>query len=331
MLTIRVMTSTLPPDVRDVFERFITDRVHDRRLAPAADHLAGDPLLQPRAARRSTSRPGSATRRRPTTRRATRTSRCSSPTRPAPASTTRPAASWSRAPRTVDDRDLDANRERYLARVERKLPATKDMHPPKLMRGMFELVLRAPLRQGPPRARLRLARRRPRRSEPELLDSRLEEVRSGHSEEPVAEPRAARGRRDERGTSGSRSSAAATRHAVLSWVAPDGFPLSARVPVGLDRDAGRIALGADARRAAADRGPRLPHRPLARARLHMAGELPGPRRPRPRRRRLGARPAPAGRRLRAARRGPARGAAAQLRKKSLRFSARRESGLKQRG
>jgi hypothetical protein len=30
---------------------------------------------------------------------------------------------------------------------------------------------------------------------------------------------------------------------VVSWVGPDGFPLSARVPVRLDRDARRIHLG----------------------------------------------------------------------------------------
>ena len=47
VLTIQIMTSSLPQDVRDVFERFITTRVHDRRRAPAADHLARHPVLQP--------------------------------------------------------------------------------------------------------------------------------------------------------------------------------------------------------------------------------------------------------------------------------------------
>ena len=37
----------------------------------------------------------------------------------------------------VDDRDLDANRERYWRESVEKLPATKDMHPPKPLRGML--------------------------------------------------------------------------------------------------------------------------------------------------------------------------------------------------
>src|SRR5215208_251817 len=37
----------------------------------------------------------------------------------------------------IDDRDLVANRERYWRESGEKLPATKEMHPPKLMRGLF--------------------------------------------------------------------------------------------------------------------------------------------------------------------------------------------------
>jgi hypothetical protein len=37
----------------------------------------------------------------------------------------------------TDDRDLDANRDRYWEESVAKLPATKSMHPPKLLRGML--------------------------------------------------------------------------------------------------------------------------------------------------------------------------------------------------
>ena len=60
----------------------------------------------------------------------------------------------------VDDRDLDANRERYGRESLEKLPATKELLPPKPLRRMFELVLHAHLRARAPGARLRLARRR---------------------------------------------------------------------------------------------------------------------------------------------------------------------------
>jgi hypothetical protein len=79
-------------------------------------------------------------------------------------------------------------------------------------------------------------------AEPTLLDARVEEVRSGHAEaelEPHV-PAAGGGiawdeRIDQLGE----------RHptAVLSWVAPDGFPLSARVKPRVDRAGRRVALG----------------------------------------------------------------------------------------
>src|SRR5918999_5004730 len=38
---------------------------------------------------------------------------------------------------TVNDRDLEANRERYERESLEKLPGTRDMHPPGFVRGMF--------------------------------------------------------------------------------------------------------------------------------------------------------------------------------------------------
>src|SRR3954452_16328582 len=83
----------------------------------------------------------------------------------------------------VDDQDLSANADRYARESLEKLPATKSMMPPKPLRGMFGWYF----------SRL-YVHVRPERiyvwpdgdpaSEPQLLDAHLEEVRSGHDEEP---------------------------------------------------------------------------------------------------------------------------------------------------
>jgi pyridoxamine 5'-phosphate oxidase-like protein len=143
----------------------------------------------------------------------------------------------------VDDRDLSANRERYWRESGEKLPATKEMHPPKLIRGLFDWYY----------ARI-YVHVRPERvfvwesgdiaSPPTLLDAHVDEVRSGRSEEPLEPHEPAIGgevawdpRMEELGRR--------YETAVLSWVAPDGFPLAARVPVSLDRAERRIAIGAE--------------------------------------------------------------------------------------
>jgi hypothetical protein len=143
----------------------------------------------------------------------------------------------------VDERDLEANRERYWRESWEKLPATRDAHPPRVMRGLFgwyytriyvkvrpERVLVWP--GGDPTA------------EPGIYDAHLEEVRAGHSEEPpqTHEPQAGGAvvwdkRMDELG--------ARYRTAAISWAGPDGFPLSVRLPVSVDRVARRITLGAE--------------------------------------------------------------------------------------
>jgi Pyridoxamine 5'-phosphate oxidase len=143
----------------------------------------------------------------------------------------------------IDERDYDANADRYFRESGEKLPATKKMQPPAAIRRMLSWYY----------ARI-YVHVRPERvfvwadgdmtKPPEVHDARLEEVRSGHSEEP-AEPHAevAGGaarwdpRIDELGT----------RYptAVLSWVGPDGFPLSVRLPVELDRERRRIVLGGE--------------------------------------------------------------------------------------
>src|SRR5436190_2127954 len=142
----------------------------------------------------------------------------------------------------VDDRDLAANRERYWRESGEKLPATKEMHPPKLIRGLFDwYYTRIYVHVRP--ERIFVWPNGDVTSPPEVLDSHLDEVRSGQSEEPleplepvlggevVWDPRLEElGRRYDT--------------AVLGWVAPDGFPLAVRLPVSLDRAARRIVLGA---------------------------------------------------------------------------------------
>ena len=78
--------------------------------------------------------------------------------------------------------------------------------------------------------------------EPRLFDAHMEEVRSGHDEEPAAPHAEAAGGRPS-GTSAWRSSAGCYPSAVLSLVAPDGFPFSVRVPISVDSGARRIRLG----------------------------------------------------------------------------------------
>jgi hypothetical protein len=140
----------------------------------------------------------------------------------------------------VDDRDLDANKERYWRESWEKLPGIRNMHPPKLLRGMFGwYYTRIYVKVRPERVFVWWGGDCT--SEPEVHGSHVEEVRSGHSEEPLTDHAPGIGgetawdeRIDELGR----------RHetAVLAWVAPDGFPLSVRVPVRVDRARKRIAI-----------------------------------------------------------------------------------------
>ena len=141
----------------------------------------------------------------------------------------------------VDDRDLTANRERYARESLEKLPGAKSMLPPKPIRGMFNWYFtRLYVHVRPERVYVWPAGDPSR--EPQLLDAHLEEVRSGHVEEPPAEHAAAEGGEplwDERMNElGERYDTA-----VLSIVAPDGFPFSVRVPIELDRERKRVRVG----------------------------------------------------------------------------------------
>jgi len=143
----------------------------------------------------------------------------------------------------VDDRDLDANRERYGRESLVKLPATRAMAPPEPLKRFFSwYYTRIYVHVRPeriyvwPRANLG--------AEPQLYDAHIEEVRSGHNEEPLEghAPPAGGGlawdpRLDELGRT--------YPSAVLAFVAPDGFPFAVRVPVRADAAAGVVRFDAD--------------------------------------------------------------------------------------
>lgn len=143
----------------------------------------------------------------------------------------------------VDDRDLAANRERYWRESWEKLPGTRDMHPPRLMRGLFTwYYTRIYVNVRP--ERVFVWGDGDHAKAPTVLDSHVEEVRSGHIEEPErARPHPGGGalawddRVEELGA----------RHptAVLAWVAPDGFPLAVRVPVQAQSERRRVMIDAE--------------------------------------------------------------------------------------
>jgi hypothetical protein len=144
----------------------------------------------------------------------------------------------------VDDRDLDANRDRYSRESADKIPAVAARQPPELLKKRFSwYYTRIYVHVRPERVYIWPGGDPT--SEPRLLDSHLEEVRSGHDEEPDdyhAPPAGSGGVWDQRIEElGSRYDTA-----VLSLVAPDGFPFSIRVPIEVDRDAGHIRIGEQA-------------------------------------------------------------------------------------
>jgi hypothetical protein len=132
----------------------------------------------------------------------------------------------------VDDRDLEANAERYARESVQKLPGLAAIQPPRaLRRALAWYYDRIYIHVRP--ERVYVWPRGDLDSEPELFDAHMEEVRSGHSEEPERFHAAPSG-----GLSvwDDRISELGTLHstAVLSIVCPDGFPFAVRVGVRLD-------------------------------------------------------------------------------------------------
>ncbi|HKP90313.1 MAG TPA: hypothetical protein VJT75_10090 [Thermoleophilaceae bacterium] len=140
----------------------------------------------------------------------------------------------------VDDRDLEANRERYTRESAQKLPVMNQSAPPKALQRFFTwYYARIYVHVRP--ERVYVWRGGP-DAEPELLDAHMEEVRSGHNEEPAA-PHP--GPREREPVWDARLDELGRRYdtAVVSLVSPDGFPFSARVPVAPDRDSRQVRIG----------------------------------------------------------------------------------------
>ena len=139
----------------------------------------------------------------------------------------------------VDDRDLDHNRERYTRESAEKLPAAQSGAPPKPLQRFFTwYYTRIYVHVRPERV---YVWRGGLDVDPELLDAHMEEVRSGHNEEPAA-PLA--GPREREPVWDRRLDELGARYqtGVLSLVAPDGFPFSVRAPIAPDRGARRIRI-----------------------------------------------------------------------------------------
>ncbi|HZU60081.1 MAG TPA: pyridoxamine 5'-phosphate oxidase family protein [Solirubrobacteraceae bacterium] len=143
----------------------------------------------------------------------------------------------------VDDRDLEANRRRYARESLEKLPGIRPLTPPQpVQRLLGWYYSRIYIHIRPERVYVWPLGAVD--AEPELYGSHMEEVRSGHSEEPErfhADPSggttAWHPRLGELGVS--------FPTAVLSFVSPDGFPFAVRVGVRSEETARRINVQSD--------------------------------------------------------------------------------------
>jgi hypothetical protein len=144
----------------------------------------------------------------------------------------RPAMVLVQGSADVDDRDLDANRVRYVRESLIKLPATAKLQPPGPVKRYFNwYYTRIYIHVRP--ERIYLWPKGEVSDEPQLFDAHMEEVRSGHSEEPERFHAAPVGGAS---TWDGRIAELGVRYptAVLSIVSPDGFPFAMRVPVKVD-------------------------------------------------------------------------------------------------
>lgn len=142
----------------------------------------------------------------------------------------------------VDDADLEANRRRYERESAEKLPGAVKPPPGPLRKLIGWYYLRIYVHIRP--ERVYVWPHGDLGAEPQLYDTHMEEVRSGHSEEPAgfhAAPEGGTRVWDDR----IRELGSRYRTAVLSIVCPDGFPFSIRVPISVDPGAQTIRVEAD--------------------------------------------------------------------------------------
>jgi hypothetical protein len=231
------MTSTLPSEIRDAFERFITcefttvDRAKQPITWPVTPYYTqGGPTIDlttglgyPKKADDARAHPSVALL-------------FSDPTG---SGIERPISVLVQGTAKVDDHDLKANAERYIRESGEKLPATKKMSPPKPIRPLFNWYY----------ARMYI-KVRPERifvwpsgdltQEPEVHGAHVEEVRSGHTEEPPEEhgdPAVGTPAWDER-----MNFLHEHETGVVSWLGPDGFPIAVRVPYTADAQRREIRI-----------------------------------------------------------------------------------------
>jgi len=144
----------------------------------------------------------------------------------------------------VDDRDLDANRERYERESAAKLPDAQKGAPPGFLRRFF-LWYYARIYVHVRPERVFVWRGGDLSAAPDIFGAHVEEVRSGHDElpdEPHAAPEGGGPAWNERIDSlGSRTYPTA----VLALTSPDGFPFAVRVPVRPDRASGVVRIDAE--------------------------------------------------------------------------------------
>ena len=222
------MTTTLPQEVQQVFERFITTEYTTVTADGQPITWPVTPYYQAGGQEISLSTGLGYPKKAYDARRNPKVSLLFS--EPTGSRLDRPPAVLVQGTAKVDSADLAANRDRYSRESTQKLPKVK--LPPKLLRGFLGwYFFRIFVHVRPERVYVWAGGDFTR--EPQLFGSHVEEVRSGHSEEPeVAQPAAGGGSVawDER------MRELGTRHstAVVSIVAPDGFPMSARTPIELD-------------------------------------------------------------------------------------------------
>jgi hypothetical protein len=237
------MTSTLPPELREVFDRFITTEyvTVDAKGQPIAwpvtpYHHPGEGCIDvttgigyPKKADDAAANPHVALLF----------------SEPTGSGLDKPPMVLVQGTAIVDERDLKANRERYAREGAAKLPAAQKGQPPKFLRGLFgwyydriyvhvrpERVFVWP--EGDPCG------------EPALYGSHVEEVRSGHDElpdepHPGPEGGAPLAWNERLDAIGSRTYPTA----VVSLVSPDGFPFAVRVRVHPDREGGVLRIADD--------------------------------------------------------------------------------------
>jgi hypothetical protein len=153
----------------------------------------------------------------------------------------------------VDDSDLEANRRRFETEMARKLPALHALTPTGPMKRFFSWYYdRIYLHVRP--ERVYVWPNGEIEAEPTLYDAHVEEVRSGHNEEPEEGHAPPEGgmdvwdpRLDRLGTDDPT--------AVLAFVGPDGFPFAVRVPVRADEAAHVVRIEADPVGAPIEAGP----------------------------------------------------------------------------